>query len=465
MSTGGEGSLPGAPAARTRRNALRLAGLLSATFAGAYYSNVVLVPLDAMLQHFHAGVGMGALVLGGFAVPLAAATPIAVHVGERLGLTRALSLAVGVLALGSLAAALAPTLAFLVSVRVVQGMAAAVILPGVLLLLSTGFSERERPLVLGMWSSVNSLGRVVAVPVGGLLASAAGWSAVFWSVVPVCGLAAVAVAVVVPRRAPGRASLDRRTAAALTGGAALLLGALTALSTGTIGEIAAAPVGVLGVALLVTAWRRCRGRTGGILPVELFSSPTFLRSTIGSFVQMAIILVDVTGVSLYLERDAGVSSARAGLVALTFPAVMVVVSTGAGAAMGRLGGRRVFWGGLVLLAAGQAGIALALRPGEGISALVIASLGVGGAGAALAQTSTAAGATRPEHHGGTAAVGIFNLVRFSGTAAGAAWLAVALSLGASYTVLFASAGAVAAGTLLLTASIGRGRPLFHLRSP
>jgi hypothetical protein len=73
------------------------------------------------------------------------------------------------------------------------------------------------------------------------------------------------------------------------------------------------------------------------------------------------------------------------------------------------------------------------------------------------QTSSASGATRPGHRDGSAAIGIFNLVRFSGTAAGAAWLAIAFSLGASYRTLFLSAAAVVAAVLVLTAAFG-GRP-------
>ncbi len=451
----GDGAIASDPPARERLLTLRLVALLSATFAGAYYSNIALVPLGAVLDHFHTSVALGALVLGGFAVPLAAATPVAAYAGEAIGLTRALALAVGIVALGSAAAALAPSFAVLVAVRVVQGTAAAVIVPAVLILLVSTSSERVRPLALGMWSSVNSLGRLISFPVGGALASAAGWSAVFWSAVPICGLASLAIALFVPRRAMARPPLDRRVAASLTFGAALVLGGLTAIATDRTGRVVGACLGAAGAALLVVAWRRSRGRPGSLLPVALFSTPTFVRSSVGGFVQMAMIVVDITGVSLFLVRGGEASTAVAGLVALAFPAVMVVASTVAGAAMARLGGRRVFWIGLALLAAGQGGIAVALRPGAGVSALLVASLGVAGGGAALVQTSSASGATRPEHRDGTAAVGIFNLVRFSGTAAGAAWLAIAFSVGTSYRALFLSAAATVGAVLALTAMFGR----------
>ena len=450
-----DGAIAPDPPARERLVTLRLVALLSATFAGAYYSNVALVPLGAVLGHFHTGVALGALVLEGFAVPLAALTPIAAYAGEAVGLTRALVLAVGTVALGSVAAALAPSFSVLVAVRVVQGAAAAVIVPAVLILVSSSASEHGRPLALGLWSSANSLGRLVSFPVGGVLASAAGWSAVFWSAVPVCALAALAVTLFVPRRPARRLPLDGRTAVSLTLGAALVLAGFAAVATNRTGELIGAPLCAGGAALLVVAWRRSRGRPGSLVPVEILSTPTLVRSSVGGFVQMAMILVDITGVSLFLEHGGRASSAIAGLVALAFPAVMVVASTTAGATVVRIGGRRVFWIGLSLLAVAQGGIALALQPGTGVSVLLVVSLGVAGAGAALVQTSSASGATRAGHRDRTAAVGIFNLVRFSGTAAGAAWLAISFSLGTSYRTLFLSAAAVVVAALVLTASIGR----------
>lgn len=434
---------------------LRLVTLLSATFAGAYYSNVTLVPLDAMLEHFRTSVGLGSLVLGGFAVSLAAATPLVSRLGEGIGWTRALYSGVAVVALGCIGAALAPSFGWLVLVRVLQGVAAAVIVPGVMILLSTSFSEHERPVALGMWSSANALGRVVAVPMGGVLASFAGWSSVFWSAAAVCGVAAVVVAAFVPSRAPRRATIDWPSAAFLTAGSALALGGLTAVATGRTERLVGLPLLTGGAMLLVLAWRRSKGTPDPLIPVGVLRSPTLLRSSLGGFVQMATIMVDIAGVSLHLSSQRGVSSATAGLVALTFPAVMVVVSGLAGIAMRRAGGRVVFWWGLAILSAGQAALAASTSAGSGVNASLVVALAVAGAGAALVQTASAGGATRPSHAHGSATIGIFNLVRFSGTAAGAAFLAIVLSSGGSYSLLFAICAAGVALTLAFTATLGR----------
>ncbi len=460
----GRGDLDGR-GGQGRVGGLTLAALLSATFAGSYYSNVALVPLAPILDHFHTGVGMGVLVLGAFAVTLAATTPLASHLGDRGGWTRVLVAGLAVVAVGSVAAALSPSFAFLVGVRVVQGAAAAVIVPGVMIHLSTTVAERDRPFAMGLWSSANSLGRLVAVPLGGLLASLAGWSSVFWSSVPAMGIAALAIFFLVPRKPPRPIVTDWSSAGGLTAGAALGLGGLTALSTGVDGAVAGVPLMVAGAALVATAWRRGARASHPLVPVGLLRSPTLLRSSLGGFVQMATIMVDITAVSLYLVRSTGTSPATAGLVALAFPGVMVVVSWLAGYAMRRLGGRRVFSWGLGLLAVGQVLIALATARGVGVGPLLAGALGLAGGGAALVQTSSAGGATRPGAADSSAAVGAFNLIRFSGTAAGAAWLAIVLSLGGSYPLLFASCAAVAVGSLALSSRLGGEKMPLGVKSP
>jgi MFS family permease len=462
VSTAGGDGPPAGPGALPPASRWRLVALLSATFAGAYYSNVALVPLDAVLEHFREGVGGGALLLGGFAVTLAAATPLAAHLGERTGMTRALAAGVGLLALGSVVAALAPSFAVLVAARVAQGVAAAVIVPGVMILLTTTLPERQRPVAVGMWSAVNSMGRVVAVPVGGVLASLAGWSAVFWSTVGVAALAAFAVALAVPRRPAQPVRVDWPGAAAFSGGVALALGGLIVVASSPHAALAALAALAAGVVLLAVARRRAGRVAHPLVPRGLLRSTTLLRSSLGGFVQMATVTIDVAGASLYLVTVSHANAAVAGLVALALPGAMVGASAVAGPLMRRHGGRRVFWWGLGTLATGQGMLAVVAASHDGVGGAVVGALAVAGVGGALVQTSASGGATRPEADRRAAAVGLFTLLRFAGTVAGAAWLAALLSLAGSYAALFSSTAGlvVLAGTLaVLAGRRGTGSPV------
>jgi hypothetical protein len=72
-----------------------------------------------------------------------------------------------------------------------------------------------------------------------------------------------------------------------------------------------------------------------------------------------------------------------------------------------------------------------------------------GAGITMVQTSAAAGATRSPAGARGAALGLFNMLRFSGTAAGTAWVALAYPLG-SMLFVFVGAAVVAALGLMMS---------------
>lgn len=87
--------------------------------------------------------------------------------------------------------------------------------------------------------------------------------------------------------------------------------------------------------------------------------------------------------------------------------------------------------GLVVLLVGQVALAVVLSADEPRLWLVATVLAITGAGIAAVQTPAAAGSTRsPAGERGTG-LGVFNLIRFGGSAVGAAWVTVALG---SWTV-------------------------------
>jgi hypothetical protein len=71
-----------------------------------------------------------------------------------------------------------------------------------------------------------------------------------------------------------------------------------------------------------------------------------------------------------------------------------------------------------------------------------------GAGVALVQTPAATGATRSRAGRYGAGLGLFNLLRFGGSALGVAWVAAVLDAGPAFGTVFAGCAAIAALGLL-----------------
>ncbi|MBV9943875.1 MAG: MFS transporter, partial [Solirubrobacterales bacterium] len=113
--------------------------------------------------------------------------------GDRLGRKRMFIAGVALFTAGSAAAALSPTIGFLVGARAVQGVAAALVTPLTLTLLAEAFPPEQRGLALGIWSGISGIGVALGPLVGGALTQLASWHWIFWVNVPI-GIALIPLA-------------------------------------------------------------------------------------------------------------------------------------------------------------------------------------------------------------------------------------------------------------------------------
>src|SRR4051794_10587541 len=134
----------------------------------------------------------GLLLLGGRAADL-------------LGRRRVFMVGTALFAVASLACGLAVSVPTLIAARVVQGMAAAIMTPTALSILTTTFEEgAERNKALGIWGAIGGVGATAAWLVGGPITDGLGWEWIFFLNVPVA-LSVVALSPVLLRESRDRA--------------------------------------------------------------------------------------------------------------------------------------------------------------------------------------------------------------------------------------------------------------------
>src|SRR6266705_4081531 len=115
----------------------------------------------------------GLLLLGGRAADL-------------LGRRRVFMVGLGAFTAASLAATLARTDTFLIAMRAVQGIGAAIVLPAALSIVTNMFEEgAERNKALGIWGALGAGGATIGAIAGGLLTRYAGWQYIFYLNVPI----------------------------------------------------------------------------------------------------------------------------------------------------------------------------------------------------------------------------------------------------------------------------------------
>ncbi|RKN11102.1 MFS transporter [Streptomyces radicis] len=388
-------------------------------------NTVVNVPMTALLGDLDAPLGRGVLVATAFPVTLAALMPLSGWLGDRLGHRRVLCAAMLCMVVGAAGAALAPSLPVLVAFRMLQGLSAAPVLPAVMVLVVQVLGEERRSRALSLWAAANGAGQALGPTTGGLLAELFGWRAVFWQIVPLSLLVVLGGWLLLPRDAPSarRPRLEWRGALTLTGGAALLLSATSAVPALGFRSPAVWGMTGLGLAFIGVFVLVERGRSEAFLRPRHLVEARYLRSSFAVAAQMFALGATLLAAPVHLVGTHGMSQAHTGLAVLALPLAMAGLAPVAGRCTERLGGRLVMRCGLLTLVAGL-GLLAAVAGLRGGAPTVVAALVLVGAGVAFVQTPAATGASRSPAGGTGAGLGLFNLVRFGATALGAACVAL-----------------------------------------
>lgn len=153
------------------------------------------------------------LVIAGYGVAYAALLVLGGRLGDRYGRHRLFLGALIGFTLASLACGLAPSAGFLIGARIVQGGAAALLIPQVLATFHHTLDGERKARALALYGATSGVAAVVGQIVGGLLVSAniagSSWRPIFLVNVPVGIIVLLAAARIVPAtRSPHPAGID-----------------------------------------------------------------------------------------------------------------------------------------------------------------------------------------------------------------------------------------------------------------
>lgn len=248
--------------------------------------------------------------------------------------------------------------AALIAFRGAQGIGGAILAANASAIVSRNIPPQERGRAFGLVSMLTYLGLTVGPSLGGWLAHAFSWRAIFYINVPVGALALILGWVFIPKDAvyAGGKRFDLL-------GAFLFLSGLTALLMGMNrgvdwGWSSPAVVAILAGALaLLAAFALVERRVAEpMLNLELFSAPLFTMSTLSAVLNYICVYSITFLMPFYLIQGLGQNSAQAGLVLTVQPIVMAIAAPLSGILSDRIGSRipgmlgmAILSGGLLLL--------------------------------------------------------------------------------------------------------------------
>src|SRR6266699_5272650 len=212
--------------------------ILAATILGSSMafidSTVVNVALPALQASFQATVVDVQWVVEVYGLFLGALILVGGSLGDLLGRRLIFIVGVAVFALASAGCGVASNIQQLIFARGIQGVGAALLVPGSLAIISTSFDEQSRGQAIGTWSGFTAITTAVGPVLGGWLVEHASWRWVFFINLP---FAAAVIAISVWRIPESRSATAGRidwfgALAATAGLGGLIVGFIESVNLG-----------------------------------------------------------------------------------------------------------------------------------------------------------------------------------------------------------------------------------------
>jgi EmrB/QacA subfamily drug resistance transporter len=146
---------------------------------------VVTSAIPVIRKDLHASLSSLEWTVNAYTLTFAVLLLTGAALGDRFGRRRIFALGIGIFTLGSIAAALAPSVEFLNVARAVQGTGGAIVMPLTLTILSAAVPPARRGLALGAWGGVSGLAVAFGPLVGGAIVQGIAWQWIFWLNVPI----------------------------------------------------------------------------------------------------------------------------------------------------------------------------------------------------------------------------------------------------------------------------------------
>jgi EmrB/QacA subfamily drug resistance transporter len=303
-------------------------------------ATVVNVALPDIGRDLHASTSTLQWILNGYTLTLASLILLGGSLGDRYGRRRVFVSGTGLFTIASLFCAVAPNAELLLVSRLVQGIGGALLTPGSLAMVESSFRPADRARAIGAWSGLGAVAGALGPLVGGVLVGAVSWRAVFLINLPL-GILIVVMA--------GRHVPETRDLAA--GGRLDFRGVILAAIglAGTTYALIEAPghgssrlvlVAAIGGGLALTAFLLAERRSANpMMPLSMFSSRQFSAANAVTFVVFGALSGVFFLLVAFLQISLGYTPLEAGAASLPITALMLLLSTAAGALAQRIGPR------------------------------------------------------------------------------------------------------------------------------
>ncbi|MEI6622493.1 MAG: MFS transporter [Actinomycetes bacterium] len=359
---------------KSRQGWLALTATIMASGLAFLDSSVVGVALPHIESDLGGGFATLQWVMNGYLLTLGALVLVGGALGDLIGKRRMFLAGVVGFGITSILCGLAPTSGALVGARMLQGAAAALMIPTSLAILNTIFRGPNRSRAIGAWSGLSGLFTAIGPFIGGIAVQtgSSGWRWIFLINIPLVIGAVFFARAAIPPLVGSRTAASLRSQVDFAGGVLAVVGLL--LVVGPLIEVhrlgGALTAGLVGLGLVVlVAFGLVENRRAKTLSppplirLSLFRIRTFRIANLLTFVVYGSLGAAFFLVTVSLQVGMGYSAIAAGAAGIPVTIMMAGLSAKMGGVLQKVGARPLLTIGPALMAVGMTLLAI-MRPGE-----------------------------------------------------------------------------------------------------
>ncbi len=303
-------------------------------------------------------------VINAYALTSASLLLLGGALGDRFGQRKVFSLGIATFIVASLLAGFSHSINTLLFARTIQGIGAAIMIPGSLAIIYVSFPENVRGRVIGLWAGVSGGMAAFGSFLGGVLIEKFNWPSIFFINVVIGLIALIATIIAVRDHEHEKRSLDIAGTIAITlglSGLAYGLMQAPAVGWGSRDVIAALVVGVVAIIAFVLIEMRVKSP---MVPPAIFKNPNVLGANLVTFFLYGALAAVFFLLALNLQEVQGFSPTTTALGLLPFPIIIMLFAGRGGQLADSIGPRMPMVLGPLMVAGGMALLAL---PGVGVT--------------------------------------------------------------------------------------------------